>query len=88
MVSRLTGAEIDFVTNPRKEAAENDLFVENRQLLDLGLDPITLEDGLMREVIGDRAALRATAATSTRSRAAVRTLGQEPAQLGPVSNAT
>ena len=25
MVSRLTGAEIDFVENPRKEAAENDL---------------------------------------------------------------
>ena len=50
LVSRLTGAEIDFVDNPRNEAAENDLFVENRQLLDLGLVPITLEDGLMAEV--------------------------------------
>ena len=37
LVSRLTGAEIDFVDNPRNEAAENDLYVENRQLLDLGL---------------------------------------------------
>jgi UDP-sulfoquinovose synthase len=50
LVSRLTGAEIDFVDNPRNEAAENDLYVENRQLLDLGLVPITLEDGLLNEV--------------------------------------
>ena len=50
LVSRLTGASIDFVENPRNEAADNDLFVENRQLLDLGLVPITLEDGLMNEV--------------------------------------
>lgn len=50
LVSRLTGAEIDFVENPRNEAPENDLFVENRQLLDLGLIPITLEEGLLNEV--------------------------------------
>jgi UDP-sulfoquinovose synthase len=50
LVSRLTGAAIDFVENPRNEAPENDLFVENRQLLDLGLVPITLEDGLLNEV--------------------------------------
>ena len=50
IVARLTGAEIDLLENPRKEASENDLEVENRQLLDLGLDPITLEDGLLREV--------------------------------------
>ncbi len=50
LIARLTGAEIDFVDNPRKETAENDLRVDNRQLLDLGLEPITLEDGLMREV--------------------------------------
>jgi UDP-sulfoquinovose synthase len=50
LVSRLTGAPIDFVENPRNEAADNDLFVENRQLLDLGLVPITLEDGLLSEV--------------------------------------
>ncbi len=60
IVSRLTGAEIDFVPNPRKETAENDLSVDNRQLLDLGLDPITLEEGLMREVseIAERYASR------------------------------
>jgi UDP-sulfoquinovose synthase len=50
IVSRLTGADIDLVDNPRKEASENDLVVVNRSLLDLGLDPITLEEDLLREV--------------------------------------
>ncbi len=50
LVSRLTGAEINLVDNPRNEAAENDLRVDNRRLLDLGLDPVTLEDGLLSEV--------------------------------------
>jgi UDP-sulfoquinovose synthase len=50
LVSVLTGAKIDYVDNPRNEAAENELYVENRQLLNLGLDPITLADGLMQEV--------------------------------------
>jgi UDP-sulfoquinovose synthase len=50
LVSRLTGAEIDYVDNPRNEAPENTLAVENRQLLELGLQPVTLEEGLLREV--------------------------------------
>jgi UDP-sulfoquinovose synthase len=50
MVSVLTGAEISYVPNPRNEDAENELHVENRQFLDLGLEPITLADGLMQEV--------------------------------------
>jgi UDP-sulfoquinovose synthase len=50
LAARLTGVEIDFVDNPRNEASENDLFVENSQLIDLGLSPITLEDGLLEEV--------------------------------------
>ncbi len=50
MVSVLTGAEIAYVPNPRNEDAENDLHVENRQFLDLGLEPITLAEGLMSEV--------------------------------------
>jgi UDP-sulfoquinovose synthase len=50
LVSVLTGAEIDYVTNPRNEAVENDLYVENRQFLELGLEPITLAEGLMQEV--------------------------------------
>ncbi|HEY6932402.1 MAG TPA: NAD-dependent epimerase/dehydratase family protein [Marmoricola sp.] len=50
MVARLTKADIDHLENPRNEADENELFVENRQLLELGLDPITLEEGLLSEV--------------------------------------
>jgi UDP-sulfoquinovose synthase len=51
LVARLTGAEVDLVDNPRKEAAENDLMVENRGLLGLGLDPVRLEDALLEEVM-------------------------------------
>ncbi|MGO9957481.1 MAG: NAD-dependent epimerase/dehydratase family protein [Solirubrobacteraceae bacterium] len=50
LVASLTGVEVDHVENPRKEAAANDLFVENRQLLDLGLEPIRLQDDLLTEV--------------------------------------
>ncbi|MBI1391700.1 MAG: NAD-dependent epimerase/dehydratase family protein [Alphaproteobacteria bacterium] len=50
MIADKTGATIENVPNPRKEAAENDLDVENQRLLGLGLDPITLEEGLMSEV--------------------------------------
>jgi UDP-sulfoquinovose synthase len=50
MIADKTSAKIEYVNNPRKEAAENDLNVENRRLLRLGLDPVTLEDGLMGEV--------------------------------------
>jgi UDP-sulfoquinovose synthase len=49
-VAELTGAKIGFLDNPRKEARQNDLEVCNNSLLDLGLEPITLSDGLMREV--------------------------------------
>ncbi|MBD1874387.1 NAD-dependent epimerase/dehydratase family protein [Nodosilinea sp. FACHB-131] len=50
LVSDITGAEITYLDNPRKEAAENDLFVENRCFLELGLEPITLSKGLLLEV--------------------------------------
>jgi UDP-sulfoquinovose synthase len=50
MVADLTGAEIDLVGNPRKEANENELLVANDHLLELGLDPVRLEDDLLREV--------------------------------------
>lgn len=50
LVAKKTGASIENVANPRKEDAENDLHVENRQLLGLGLDPITLDAGLLDEV--------------------------------------
>jgi len=50
LVAERTGAEIAYVSNPRNEADENDLHVINRRLLDLGLEPITLADGLLEEV--------------------------------------
>ena len=50
MISEMTGIEIAHVPNPRKEADSNDLAVENRGLLGLGLDPITLSSGLMHEI--------------------------------------
>ena len=50
MVAGLTGGEIAYLPNPRAEADENDLAVENRRLMDCGLAPVTLEDGLMLEV--------------------------------------
>lgn len=51
LVSKLTGAEIKYLPNPRKEAAENDLIVDNDQFLALGLNPTTLADGLLEEVV-------------------------------------
>ncbi len=51
LVARLTGADIAWLPNPRKEAPENDLVVENRKFLGLGLDPIRLEDALLGEVV-------------------------------------
>jgi UDP-sulfoquinovose synthase len=50
MIAEKTGAKIANVPNPRNEADENDLHVENRRLLSLGLEPITLEEGLLEEV--------------------------------------
>lgn len=51
-ISQLTGAEIRYYINPRKEDNENKLEVCNEGFLNLGLEPITLDDGLMSEVIG------------------------------------
>jgi UDP-sulfoquinovose synthase len=50
IVGEMTGAKVDFVSNPRNEADENELVVENRNFLRLGLKPITLQAGLMEEV--------------------------------------
>jgi UDP-sulfoquinovose synthase len=50
MVSNLTKTEIQYLDNPRNEASENELEVENQQFLDLGLNPTRLEAGLLSEV--------------------------------------
>ena len=49
-ISELMKVEISFLDNPRKEDAENDLKVENKNFLDLGLNPIYLKDGLLTEI--------------------------------------
>merc|ERR1712032_1155867 len=49
-VAKLTGVEANFISNPRQEAAENELDVANRKFCNLGLHPITLDTGLFEEV--------------------------------------
>jgi UDP-sulfoquinovose synthase len=51
LVAKIAGAEVTYLPNPRKEAAENDLVVDNAQFLALGLEPTTLAEGLLEEVI-------------------------------------
>jgi len=50
-VSKMTNAQLRFYKNPRNEDSKNDLKFINDGLLNLGLDPITLDDGLMEEVM-------------------------------------
>ena len=50
IVSDITGATIQNIENPRIEAKENELFVENQCFLDMGLNPTKLDVGLMKEV--------------------------------------
>ncbi len=50
MISNLTGAEIDYVNNPRKELPENELDVINATFLNMGLSPIRLKDNLTSEI--------------------------------------
>ncbi len=50
IIADITGAKIDHLENPRTEAAENELYVENKCFMDLGLQPTKLDVGLMKEV--------------------------------------
>ncbi len=50
MIMDKTGAKMELIVNPRNEADENELHVENSKFLALGLSPTTLEDGLFTEV--------------------------------------
>lgn len=50
MVAKISGAKIEHVANPRKEAIENELVVDNKQFLALGLEPTKLSEGLMEEI--------------------------------------
>ncbi|WP_025781483.1 NAD-dependent epimerase/dehydratase family protein [Candidatus Synechococcus spongiarum] len=50
-VADMTGSQVAYLPNPRNEARDNDLIVDNRCFLDLGLEPTTLDDGLLTEVV-------------------------------------
>ena len=50
MIATMSGAEIRFYSNPRKEDKKNDLKISCKSFLDLGLNPITLQEGLMAEI--------------------------------------
>ncbi len=49
-IAGMTGAEVAFVPDPRKEDQENELYVAHDTFLSYGWRPITLDDGLMMEV--------------------------------------
>ena len=51
LVAELTGADIEYLDNPRSEAAENDLAVSSKTLKGLGLEPILLRDELLTETV-------------------------------------
>jgi UDP-sulfoquinovose synthase len=50
LISDITGADIAYLPNPRREAEQNELIVRNDQFLALGLEPTTLSEGLLGEV--------------------------------------
>jgi len=50
-VASLTGADINYLPNRRNEAVENDLIVDNKCFIELGLNPTTLDNGLLEEVV-------------------------------------
>eukprot|EP01038_Epipyxis_sp_PR26KG_P007943 gene7943-10778_t len=51
LISDKTGCGIRNLENPRKEDAENELEVSNKKFCNLGLNPVTLELGLLDEVV-------------------------------------
>ena len=50
MIGDMTGTDIAYLPNPRREADENQLSVRNDQFLALGLEPTTLSEGLLDEI--------------------------------------
>jgi len=51
MIAKKTGVSINYLNNPRNEAAENELEVINQKFKNLGVHPKTLDEGLFEEVI-------------------------------------
>ena len=51
LVSDHTGVGIEYLSNPRKESAENELLVKNDGLKSLGFKPTLLSDKLLEDVL-------------------------------------
>ena len=50
LISSMMNIKVEFIENPRNEADENDLNVDNSSLLKLGLTPTKLQDELLHEI--------------------------------------
>lgn len=50
IVAGMTGAQIALLPNPRNEADENELHVVKSRFIGMGLEPVTLEEGLLAEI--------------------------------------
>lgn len=50
LISKLTNVPIQNMDNPRNEDVENELVVDNWEFLKLGLSPIKLNEGLLKEI--------------------------------------
>ncbi len=50
IVSKMTGAEVNKVPNPRLENEDNELVLENSQFLSLGLDPIFVDSDKLKKI--------------------------------------
>ena len=51
IISKLTGATIELIDNPRLELSENNLIVSNDRFLTHGLKPKTLNDNLLEDIV-------------------------------------
>jgi len=51
LISKMTGAKIRYYKNPRLEDSANELKIKCDNFLNLGLTPITLNEGLLTEIL-------------------------------------
>ena len=49
-IAKITGAQINYIDNPRKEAQSNNLNAKNESLIKLGLNPMLLNDTLLKDL--------------------------------------